>query len=274
MSREDNVQVYEDTKNWCKTNEKLKNAIKKSIAGQKVIYERDKLKSEPGHRYDEKAKVIVSQKRSFEAASAYKGMKTCVHNFASSTTPGGGVVKGSRAQEECLCRTSTLYFCISIQEMWDKYYNPHRRELDNIHNGDCIFTPNVIVMKTDTADPKRMAEEDWYSVDVITLAAPKLRGGARNGEKPRTVTDRELLEIHEARMRRFCDIAKTNGEEILILGAFGCGAYMNPTTVVAQAMRNVVKDYLYDFRVIEFAVYCSTQDDSNFRTFERFLKGL
>ncbi|MCR5735769.1 MAG: TIGR02452 family protein [Lachnospiraceae bacterium] len=272
MGREENVAVFEDTKAWCQSESKLRDAIKASVSAQKIIYEKDDITADSAHRFDSKADVIVSKKRSFEAASAYRDQKVCVHNFASATTPGGGVVKGSGAQEECLCRTSTLYFCISIQDMWDRFYNPHRRELDNIHNGDLIYTPDVFVIKTDTAQPKRLQEKDWYKVDVITLAAPRLRGGARQGEKPRAVTDRELIEIHEARMRRFCDVAKANGAEVLVLGAFGCGAYLNPAGVVAQAMKNVIEDYLYDFRTIEFAVYCPPQDDRNYREFERVMK--
>lgn len=272
MGRDENVVVYEDTKAWCQSESKLKDAINASVMGQKIIYEKDNVETNSDHRYESKAKIIVSKKRSYEAASAYKDQKVCVHNFASATTPGGGVVKGSGAQEECLCRTSTLYFCINTQDMWDGFYNPHRRDLDNIHNGDLIYTPNVFVIKSDTAQPKRLQEKDWYKVDVITLAAPKLRGGARHGEKPRSVTDKELLEIHETRMRRFCDVAKANDVEVLILGAFGCGAYMNPVNVVAQAMKNVINDYLYDFKTIEFAVYCPPQDDSNYKAFERVMK--
>jgi len=272
MGRDENVTVYEDTKTWCQSDSKLKEAINASIFGQKIIYENDEVLVDPNHKYDSKANIIVSKKRSYEAASDYKGQKVCVHNFASATTPGGGVVKGSSAQEECLCRTSTLYFCINTQNMWDGFYNPHRRDLDNIHNGDLIYTPDVFVIKSDTAQPKRLQEKDWYKVDVITLAAPKLRGGARHGEKPKSVTDKELLQIHETRMRRFCDVAKANGAEVLILGAFGCGAYMNPVNVVVQAMKNVIDDYLYDFRTIEFAVYCSPQDDQNYKVFERVMK--
>ena len=62
-----------------------------------------------------KERIVVSQKRTFDAASEYKGMKTAVHNFASATNPGGGVVRGANAQEECLCRCSGLYFNLNEQ---------------------------------------------------------------------------------------------------------------------------------------------------------------
>lgn len=41
----------------------------------------------PREVYPDEAKVVVSKKRTYEAASAYKEYKTCVLNFASATTP-------------------------------------------------------------------------------------------------------------------------------------------------------------------------------------------
>ena len=67
-------------------------------------------------RFEDEAKIIVSTKRTFEAAAGYAGQKVAVHNFASATNPGGGVTRGSSAQEECLCRCSVLYFCLSVPE--------------------------------------------------------------------------------------------------------------------------------------------------------------
>ena len=158
MGRIENVIVFEDTEKLCKKNEKLKEAVKKSTEGQKLILEGTELTAVDKNRYDVQAKVVVSKKRTYEAASAYKGTKTAVHNFASASNPGGGVEKGANAQEECLCRCSGLFFSLNTPKMWDGFYTPHRKAHDPIHNDDIIFTPAVIVFKTDTAGPKLMDE--------------------------------------------------------------------------------------------------------------------
>lgn len=282
MKRAENISVFKDTENLVKNNQKIWNSVQSSTDNQQLILEDADFKAQDLKRYTETAKVVVSSKRTYEAASVYahKGMKTVVHNFASATNPGGGVTRGSSAQEECLCRCSGLYFSLNTKSMWDGFYNPHRNTHDSIHNDDIIYTPEVVVFKTDTVSPKLMNEKDWYNVDVITCAAPNLRekpGNMHNpgeGDKCVKVSDKKLLEIHEKRLRRILDVAVTEREDAVILGAFGCGAFMNKPEVVALAARNVIKDYLNAFKVIEFAVYCSPGDDRNYKTFDRVLKSL
>ena len=85
------------------------------------------------------------------------------------------------------------------------------------------------------------------------------------------ITDDELLAIHEKRFSRILDIALTNNNDVVILGAFGCGAFENNTGVVATAAKNVVEKYIHAFRVIEFAVYCSPRDSHNYDVFKSVL---
>lgn len=282
MGRPENIEVFEDTEKFVKENGILKEAIKNSTKNQKLILENDDYISDEEraallHNYEKDANVIVSKKRSFEAASNYAGKKVMVHNFASATNPGGGVVKGSGAQEECLCRTSTLYFSLNTKEMWDGFYSPHRAANDPKHNDDIIYTPDVFVIKSDTMRPERLPEDEWYKVNIVTCAAPNLRlmptnrMNASDGKKPIKISDAELLQIHEKKMRRIFDVSMKEGNEVLILGAFGCGAFQNNPEVVARAMKNIVKEYINAFETIEFAVFCRPGDESNFKTFERHL---
>ena len=89
-----------------------------------------------------------------------------------------------------------------------------------------------------------------------------------------SVTPEKLRRLHEKRMRRVLDVAALNGDEVVILGAFGCGAFRNDPNVVAEAMKTVVTEYRNVFQTIEFAVYCSHRDDSNYRIFKQKLDRL
>ena len=82
------------------------------------------------------------------------------------------------------------------------------------------------------------------------------------------------MEIHKKRLTRILDVAALNGAEVVILGAFGCGAYQNRPEVVARAAKEVLPVYLHAFKIIEFAVYCPPQNDINFKVFKRTLGGL
>lgn len=280
MGREDNVAIFRDTEKLCKNSKQIQDSVRQSIAGQKLILENNELMVSSKKRYEKPASVVVSGKRSFEAAADYKGQKVCVHNFASATNPGGGVVNGASAQEECLCRCSGLYFCLNIDEIWDGFYMPHRKERNPLHNDDIIYTPELTVFKSDTAYPKLMSEEAWYNVNVITCAAPNLRQRPSNAYNPGDgdvtigITEEELLFLHEKRLARILDVALSEGNEVVILGAFGCGAFANEPEIVAQAAKNVVDKYRYAFKTIEFAVYCNPWDKKNFEVFKRVIGGV
>lgn len=278
--RELNIRVFNDTKSLCETNKKLRDSIHKSNNDQYIVSENEDFEVTKKHRFENEATILVSKRRSLEAASRYKGQKVCVHNFASATNPGGGVVKGATAQEEAICRCSTLYFSIKNA---NSFYNSHKQmiqkgKMDVTYNDDCIYTPGVVVFKSDEHIPKLIPQEEWYDVDVITCAAPNLRKEPSNkmnpnaGIKPVKLSNEELKELHIKRMRRILDIAKREKEDVIILGAFGCGAFYNPPEVVAKAMKQVVEEYKYDFKVIEFAIYCSKKDIQNYEIFKEVFK--
>lgn len=277
--REMNRSIFQDTERMCKTDAELSAVTKISVANQRFIAEAEVIPTPELNIY-KKANVVVSKKRTYEAAKAYKGNHVAVHNFASATNPGGEVVNGAGAQEECLCRCSNLYFCLNTPDMWGMFYTPHRAAHDPIHNDDIIYTPDIVVFKTDTDRPELMERDDWYIVDVITCAAPNLRETPSNrynsgdGTRAVTLSDRELQVIHEKRLRRMLDSAVMNHADTVILGAFGCGAFCNEPQVVATAAANVVRDYMYAFKNIEFAVYCRPSDDSNYRVFNSVLSSL
>ncbi len=266
------VSVFEDTQARIRESAELAVAQAESVAAQRIVLETDHVPL-PAPRYADEAKVLVSRRRTFEAAAQYKGAHVCVLNFASFVNPGGGVTHGSSAQEECLCRCSTLYNCLNSPAIWSGFYTPHRHSGKPLYNDDLIFTPGVQVLK---ADGDYSLLEEPFGVDVITCAAPNLRGPAAGSFNPGgrwtvNIGPEELRLLHERRARKILTVAAESGAEVLVLGAFGCGAFRNNPVAVAQAYKNILPEFAHHFRTIEFAVFCPPHDDSNYRTFESML---
>lgn len=279
MDRSRNVSIFEDTQRLCETDRDLRAAVARSREKTVLVREGDALACHAGEkRFGAPMRVVVSKKRSFEAAAGYPSERVCVMNFASASNP-GGVTRGANAQEECLCRCSTLYPCLDNKPMWEGFYQPHRRLGDPLHNDDCIYTPDVVVFKSDTASPELLPEEERYRVDVLTCAAPNLRERPSNPMNPGdgsggvSISRERLRALHEKRMRCVLDLACEQGAEVLILGAFGCGAFQNPPQVVAAAMRDALRDYKQCFKTVELAVYCAPGREENYRAFASAFTG-
>ena len=275
--RERNVEIFNDTMDVIKHSEKLTKSVEEILKKQKLILANEKIDNNTEDRASD-AKVILSKKRTLEAASSYIGKKICVHNFASATNPGGGVTRGSQAQEESICRCTDLYLCLNTEEYLDKFYGEHRKAHNPIYNDDIIYSPGVDVFKTDTKEPEIMNEKDWYKVDILTCAAPNLRPMPSNvmnpdsGDKAVKLTDDELIKILEPRVRKIFYVASFYKNDVLILGAFGCGAFMNPPKLVAEVFNKVMKDYIRKFEVIEYAVYCRDFETKNYDAFHKVLE--
>ena len=237
------IEVFKDTKMLYTTNSALAGSIANSIAST-VFYAPGIIPEKGRPRFSTDMRVSVTRHRSLDAALLHcnrtPGSKVAVLNFASATNPGGGVAKGSKAQEEALCRCSTLFPVLNTQELQEKFYRFHQEHQDTRYTDACIYTPGITVFKTDTSIPERLSPEYWRQVDVISCAAPNLRKVPYNKMNPGTgpaipVSDRELLEIHKTRGRKIFRVAVANGVDTLILGAFGCGAFKNSPSVVARA---------------------------------------
>ena len=246
--RKINYEVMTDTKKKYESVEELKEAVNSSIERQYMVAQEDNI--EQPIVENSQTKYVCSGKRSFEAAKAYKGKKTAVLNFANCHSIGGSPFY-SGAQEESLCRCSTLLPC--LEAMNEPFYQKHIRqyeakEIGNIGTDDLIYTPDVVVFKTDERTdpiyPKMMDKSEWYKVDVITSAAPELM--------KMKYTPKNYVEIITSRIKKILDVAAKEKVEVLILGAWGCGAFKNDSKVVSNAFFTLLENY--NFEVVEFAL--------------------
>jgi len=275
------VGIFEDTLDYISEEEDLYDAVEKSKRDTEFI---------PSDEYyelgspDKAGKITISKYRTFEAAMRYAvsdehaDKKIAVLNFASATNPGGGVENGSTAQEESLCRCSTLYPVLEQATLRNQFYEPHRRARNPLHNDDIIYSPDIVIIKTDTEYPERMDIDDWCVVDVITCAAPNLRQKPNNrynnaeANKAVSISRDELYKLQYERAEHILNVAAGQGVEVLILGAFGCGAFENDPYVVARAWHDVLANYAGYFDVVEFAIYTTPYDNKNLKAFEEIFE--
>lgn len=278
MDKQELIDVFKDTEKIYSS--KSYDQIVESNKKKTYIFKTEAKKY--SSHYEKPMRIKVSNLDTLSAAKQYAKMAdiddgetiVCILNFASATTPGGGVLKGSSAQEENLCRRTTLYPALNQQVCWDEYYNINRKNNTNIGSDTVIYTQDVLVFKD--KDYNVLPKEEMFYTDVITCAAPNLREKPNNqynegaSKEQLRLTNEELYDIHVKRARCILNAALQNGVTHLILGAFGCGAFQNDPATVARAYKDVLKEYTYDFEVVEFAIIGK---NNNFEIFNKILKG-
>lgn len=94
-------------------------------------------------------------------------------------------------------------------------------------------------------------EEDVFEVAFITCPSPN-KGAIRPG----TVSNEELSETMQERMRRILIVAANKGHDAMVLGAFGCGAFHNDPTMVANHFSTLLKtEFRGVFKKVIFGVF-------------------
>ena len=275
-SRQLRIEIFEGTRSLYQNSEILRSSVEKSCREQTIYWEGEKIFfGKP--RFSSPLKLVVSKEKTVEAARKYAkaGKKVCILNFASSVAPGGGVLNGSQAQEESICRVSTLYFALSDKNTAGKFYDKHwelinQGQFNRRNTDDIIYTPGVTVVRDDSNDEAQLPENEWYQIDVITCAAPDIR---KVGDE--TEYNPEQNELYREFVKRWkcilCAGAKHKAD-VLILGAFGCGVFANPPKLVAEAFCKAVKGFENHFEAIEFAVYGAKENNVNYHTFNDIIK--
>ena len=177
--------------------------------------------------------VVIWEGTSFQCAKKFSnGNDTvAVLNFANPFEPGGGVRRGASAQEECLCRCSNLFNCISQPRIIEGYYNYHNADKHNyLFSDKIVYSPGIVVFKDDSTYE---ILHDPFFVDVVTCAAPYNVYGH----------DNELLkETYTKRLTNIFEVSAENDVDVLVLGAFGCGVFHNPPELMAETFRALIKE--------------------------------
>lgn len=250
-----------DTVEQCENQPALALAIDHSIQRQYVVKEGTDI--EIPERPAMETRIILTGNRTFEAARQYTGKRVAVLNFANNHDIGGAPFSAG-AQEESLCRCSTLYPC--LQACYETFYKPHieafhKKSMTAMGNDDLIYTPNILVFKSDESEPQMLPPEEWFHVNVITSAAPECYAFP--------TLPPNYKNIIRSRLKQVLDVAAAEGNEVLILGAWGCGAFRNPSFTVAMTFLDLLKNY-HCFETVEFAI--GDKYSKNYEAFERAFK--
>lgn len=187
---------------------------------------------------------------------AAKGEQIAVLNFANPIHPGGGVKRGAKAQEEDLCRRSSLL--LSLESKAAKPYYEYNMNCDRYLSSEAIIiSPNVEIIKDENYIPLSKS----VLVDVITCAAPIYSLHALPSNTESQEMHKQYYQIFYQRIYRMLKCCAYFGYQNLVLGAWGCGAFGNDAMVVSQLFHQALeireptgiamKDH---FSTIDFAV--------------------
>ena len=193
--------------------------------------------------------------------------KIAVLNFAASQHPGGGVKNGSRAQEESICRSSTLYPSLKTEKAREGFYTLHHDGGFGWRASDtCIYSPDVVICRDDSDYiPARLSPEEFVKIDVVTCAAPHIFPNVK-------ISDAALYAMNLSRAKNILRVCAYNGVDIFVTGAFGCGAFKNPPNLVAKAWNEALTVYRDKFDSVIFAIYCTSKESENYKAFNAVLR--
>lgn len=240
------VKVYDHTFNYCiKNKRKFKRPVTVKYSG--IIKEF----TPPRPFGNTKAEIQVVEKDTIVAALDLQDEKLnpLVLNMASERVPGGGVRKGSKAQEESLFRRTNYFMHLNKKVV--KY------PLGEI---EAVYTPNVAVIKN---TEYKLLESP---IHMSFIACPGIRYPEFQANGRMTSFNRYLL---KQKIRMIFQVAAYHKHDSIVLGALGCGAFNCVPEHVVEEFNKITQEFQPGtFKKIVYAIN-SQGRDSNFTIFNK-----
>ena len=187
------------------------------------------------------------------------GYKPCVLNMAGHHCIGGGWEHGCGAQEECLFRrTSYIASMGNTLSNFNKkcYLDITRKWKYRIHEFGCIYSHNILVFRSNEKNGYKYLDKPFY-IDFIAAAMYK----RPQIDKYNNYMDMNTINNIKKKMRSLLRVCYMNGNDCIVLSAWGCGAFKNPPKHQSQIWKSVLNENEFKnvFKIIAFAIF----DDHN-----------
>jgi uncharacterized protein (TIGR02452 family) len=164
-------------------------------------------------------------------------MNPLLLNMADWFVAGGCVDGGSRAQEEELFRRSNYF-----KSLHQKYYP--------LQTFTTILSPKVEFSRHGVYDDFKWMAKPAY---IDCVAAPALENPPLTKNKTQFKYE-EHAQIMKKKMRMLFYVASKNGNDSLVLSAWGCGAFYCPPEDTAQLFKEVIDENKGVVKHISFAI--------------------
>lgn len=202
--------------------------------------------------------LVLAQKKYEMLKQNSEEPKILVLNMASASEPGGKTRNGADAQEEELCRRTSLLLSLESEKA-KEYYTYNNSHKTRLGSDAALFSPNVEVIK----DSQSKLLSKPFSISVISSSAPMVRLGFEGKTK------QEYEEMLYKRIQNILIVAEKQNYKHLILGAFGCGIFGNDAALVSDLFKKAFNETPCNFETVDFAVFCKPEKDYNYKEFCR-----
>jgi hypothetical protein len=207
-----------------------------------------------------------------------------VLNMANNQVPGGGYIEGMVAQEENMFRRTDCHF--SIRPEYVENYGNYKKEwtdlLNGVHGKVYLDTkdPRICVRDFEIIDHEDLgyawlSDEDIFPFYEMRSAAVDLRSEI-DFDLGIDIDQGIAFDQQECEQRiraQFQTLVAANIKYV-ILGAHGCGAFLNPTEKVAETYKKIIEDYKEHFNNISFAIFNAGYGPDNYTPFRRIISGV
>ena len=281
--REKNVQMYNEAKTiyenrgyTTKTGKKVVVDYQAMLDGTEMHADTRKL---PVAQNLYETVITVKESDTLDALIAMKktGANPVGINMANLKHAGGGFKGGDPAQEEHLCRHSTLFTAL-IQKLkypWGQYavvYNPHvkiyrdsttHELLDDVIDVNILGVAAFNLKRNYDLKPLGLLGKDGNS--ILTDDADKNIEILRKNQL--------FMDGTKQKIRNWLRGAAMHGHTELVFGALGCGAFENPPKLIAEIIDGILKEPEFSeiknrkrvgrFKEIVFAIKKISASDQN-----------